>query len=273
MTKNCTNHMIVRQYYREGLKYNYSVCLGGAWRGSPSPKWFVEWMEANIIFGAQQFMIHNMSISESLAPYVRYYVKLGLLEVLPWKFDQIITIMHTRSNLQLTLIFDCLYRMRRRTTYMVQIDQDELIVPRHPSDLTWDDMIRRSGCAPDTCVYGARQMHYGLRYPENVINANTSGLVMIDTTQRGTEVTRFPVRSKYVANAFMATSLSTHHASCGRSRSSCTLPLDVGANHHYRLNLLMDVRRGTIIDNSTLKYKDMLTRRVTEVMRLAKDLS
>ena len=265
-----SNHMIVHQYFREGIQYNYSVCLGGAWHGGlVSPEWWVEWMESNIIFGAELIMIHNMSMPHSMDPYVEYYTKRGLLEVLPWNVDRIMEKGGTRSHLQLALINDCLYRLRRRARYMVQIDQDELIVPRHTGDVTWADMIRRSGCVPDAGVYGARQLFYGLHYSNNTHNANTTSLVTLDATQRSKEVLEYSTRSKYITNTFTTTLVRTHHASGDESVPICTLPPDVGANHHYCLRVpTFDEHHGTVIDNSTHKYKEMLTRRVSNTMKI-----
>ena len=270
---NIRNHMKVRQYYREGLIYNYSVCLGGAWHGNKvSTQWFVEWMEANIIFGAEKFIIHKMGMPSSMDQYVDYYERRGLLEVLPWNVERITSKGRTRSHLQMTLLYDCLYRMRRRTTYMVQTDQDELIVPRHPDDVTWSDMIRRSGCEPGACVYGARQLFYGLHYSTNSQNANTTGLVMIDTTQRSTEVSGDGVRSKYIADTFTTTLVVTHQASCKPGAHHCTLPVDIGANHHYRWKITSyDEQRGSVIDNSTQKYKNLLANQVAKVIEKVND--
>ena len=178
-----TNCMIVRQYFREGFKFNFGVCLGSAWEGpAVSPEWWVEWMEANIMFGAEQIIIHNMSMPSYMDRYAEHYVNLGVLEVIPYNFDPIITLGNITYNLQSTTLHDCLYRMRRRTTYMTQVDLDELIVPRHPQDVTWSDMIKRSGCDPDSCVYSGRMLYYSRQYSNNTVNR--TGLVMLDTTQR-----------------------------------------------------------------------------------------
>ena len=264
------NHMIVRQYFRDGLKYNFSVCLGGAWHDRMvSPQWWVEWMEANIIFGAQQIIIHNMTMPSFMDPYAQHYVKRGILEVLPWNLDPIIKLTGTKANLQTTITFDCFYRMRRRTVYMAQIDQDELIVPRHPDDITWTDMIKRSGCVPGACVYSARQVYYGRQYTQNTKLDNATGLIILDTTHRGENVFKDRRRSKYIADTSKIVLPNIHHATCAKSLSICTLPVEVGGNHHYRWSRILEVdeRDGVVYDNSTLKYKDMLLQRCSATMK------
>ena len=270
------NHMIVRQYFRDGLKYNFSVCLGGAWHDRMvSPQWWVEWMEANIIFGAQQIIIHNMTMPSFMDPYAQHYVKRGILEVLPWNLDPIIKLAGTKSNLQLTITYDCFYRMRGRSVYMAQFDQDELIVPRHPDDITWTDMIKRSGCVPGACVYGARQVYYGRQYTNNTKLDNATGLMMLDATHRGENVFRDGCRSKYIADTSKIVFPHTHHANCakspttGKSLPRCTLPVEIGGSHHYRWTGIGQVneRDGVVFDNSTLKYKDILLQICTETMK------
>jgi len=104
--------MKLNQNFRRGAEYNYTVCLEQPLYGEISPSWFVEWVEANVIFGAQKIIVHNHSASASIRPYIEYYVKTGLIDNLPWTFPPGLTgRMH--CYLQQTLISDCQYRLRR----------------------------------------------------------------------------------------------------------------------------------------------------------------
>ena len=49
---NITNVLILHQNVKKRQQYNYTVCLGNAFYGDIKPMWFVEWMEANVLFGA-----------------------------------------------------------------------------------------------------------------------------------------------------------------------------------------------------------------------------
>ena len=262
-----TNHMLVHQSFRGGFKHSFGVCLGSAWEGpAVSPERWVEWMEANIIFGAEQFIIHNMSMPSYLDPYVQHYVDMGVLEVFPWHFDPIIKLASNTYNMQLATYRDCLYRMRRQTTYMVQVDLDELIVPRHPEDVTWYDMIQRSGCAPDALVYAGRQVHCSLQYPNNTLNK--TGLVMLDATECGSYIFPNQHRTKYIAAASNITSPHMHTVSNVQSSQYCVLPVEVGANHHYRREIHPTmITVDTVTDNSALKYTETLTKQVSESLK------
>ena len=226
-------------------------------------------MEANIMFGAEQVIIHNLSMPGYMDRYAEHYVKLGVLQVLPYNFDPIITLESTTYDLQLTTLHDCLYRMRRRTTYMTQVDLDELIVPRHPEDVTWSDMITRSGCDPDSCVYSGRMLYYNRQYSNNT--AGRTGLVMLDTTHRSIIVKPDRDKSKYIAHTSKIWSPHMHTASCKRPYSYCTLPIHVGASHHYRREIARNhyeftEEHGTVIDKSVYKYQHTLKQKVSEAI-------
>ncbi len=78
------------------------------------------------------------------------------------------------------------------------MDLDELIVPRHVDDLTWDDMIHRSNCPDDTASYGARQFSFSLTYPAN---NKSQELQLLDNTQHFHLIMEYPSRGKYIAQS------------------------------------------------------------------------
>ena len=262
------NYLKLRLHHQEEIKYNYTVCMGGPWRGTVSHAWFVEWVETNALFGASRILIHNMSMSAELDSYASYYVKSGLLEVLPWQFDPVMD--SARTNMQQALLTNCLYRMRGRSRYIVQVDQDELLVPRYPGAITWNNMIEHSGCKSNAYQYLARHLYYGLQYSLNAHNVNATGSVIIDATQRSTTLLDFPQRTKYIANTRIVTMLSNHVTFGHKWTTSCRLPMEVGAIHHYRYRIFNKFTEhdGVMIDNATLKYKDMLTQRIRAVMMM-----
>ena len=257
------NYMKLRQYYREGIKHNFTVCLGGPWRGNLSPQFFVGWMEANIMMGASMVMIHNMSMSSKMDAYVSHYVKRGLLEVYPWDFDHVMLSAH--NNVQQTIFSNCFYRMRRRSRYMLQIDHDELIVPRYPGTMTWADMIEHSGCASDVYEYGALHLLYSMSYSYNNQRRNDTGMFLIYAKQRSAKILKYRSRSKYMVNTFIVTALYNHYATGPKYSKSCVMPVEVGASHHYRSTSL-SLGSGVLIDNSTDKYKEILSQRISKAM-------
>ena len=266
--------MKLRQNFRDPLKYNFTVCLGGPMRGSFSTEWFVEWVEMNVILGAQRIMIYNYSISHDMDPYLAYYQKSGLLEILPWHIP--FTSVNLRKHIQKGALSDCLLRMRHHTRYIVQNDVDELIVPRHADDKTWSDMIQRTGCDPNVKGYSAQQLLYAMEYPENVESRNDTKVNVVDMSgdntstylltqglnQRSIVTRACPSRCKYIANTLVANDMMVHHAGMSGSPLECFMDISIGANHHYRRLAMINARRGLMVDGVMHKYNEALTKRV-----------
>ena len=71
------NVMKLRQYFRSGRQMEFAVCIGGPVRGCVGKSWFVEYMEASRIFGANKVLLHNMSSCHDIDAEMAYYVKHG----------------------------------------------------------------------------------------------------------------------------------------------------------------------------------------------------
>ena len=104
------NAMRLNSNFQRGTEYNFTVCLAQPLFGNVSTRWFVEWVEANALFGADKILVHNFNISSSLKPYIDYYRKIGLMNALSWSFPPGLKgQMH--CHLQQTMISDCQYRL------------------------------------------------------------------------------------------------------------------------------------------------------------------
>ena len=197
--------------------------------GKISADWFVEWMEANAIFGAELVVIHNLSI--------------GILQVLPWDLDIWPTDSDRRiihNNLQPITIVDCQYRLQQYSKYVVFVDLDELIVPRHPSDKTWSDMIARLNCPLHPHSYGARQLWFIMHSPR------------VDNTSLVTQDVR----------TWLRTTASIHSVFKVSGNTTCVIPPEIGGLHHYRLTPAVT---NTTQDDTMEKYKMELLQRVKRV--------
>jgi len=116
------NFMKLHQHFRRHPIYNYTVCLEQPLYGETSPLWFIQWVEANVIFGAEKFLVHSYNITSSFAQYLEYYVSIGLIESLPWAFPPGLE-GETHCYLQQTMISDCQYRLQgftRQVKYNTQ---------------------------------------------------------------------------------------------------------------------------------------------------------
>ena len=261
-----SNAMKLQQNFKQGQRYNFTVCLEGPLHGSINSDLFVEWMEANLLFGADNVVIHNLSIPTYLEPYINYYKSIGILQVIPWHLDIFQTYKGQkdtiRQNLQSVMILDCQYRLQRYSKYIVFIDLDELIVPRLPADKTWSDMMEHLDCPLHPHSYGARQLRFIKRFPR----LDNTSLITQDVLNRHTSIANFGVRSKYIADTTLLTGKARVHSVVrGNTNSTCIMPPHIGALHHYKDGSLPNRENDTIEDDTMLKYQTELIARVNHV--------
>ncbi len=104
----------LHQNFKIGEQTKYTVCLGRALYGDIDPSLFVEWVEANRIFGADKFLFHVMNMPDKLVPYMEFYKDQGIFDVIPWEFPWNKTLLDivAHTDLQHMLISDCQYRLQ-----------------------------------------------------------------------------------------------------------------------------------------------------------------
>ena len=272
------NAMILHNNIAKPVSYNFTVCLGRPLYGTVSVNWLLEWLELNRLFGADKILLHNDSFSSSLDPYIDYYRRIGLVRLLPWHFPGHYPDIDPETlsyYLQQTMLTDCLYRHQRITKYLVVCDLDELIVPRHPSDYTWDQMISRTGCSERVNGYGARHMLFSEEYERQSRSSkegNRRERVMLDMTTRTSIVSKYYKRAKYIANTFFTTALSIHNIANGVGDEECVLSVDVAGLHHYRKTIpssrfKVNQRNPLVIDKTLHKYGEPLGQSLTKIRR------
>lgn len=92
-------------------------------------------IEINRILGAQHFVVYNYSVSPQVDLILQRYQKDGLLTILPWP----VPTFHTWYYAQMAAVNDCFYRNRNSTKFIVVVDTDEIITPKHHN--TWMEVI------------------------------------------------------------------------------------------------------------------------------------
>ena len=150
--------------------------------------------------------------------------------------------------------------------YVVMVDVDELIVPRHPKDKTWTEMIRRSGCDPDAAFYAGWHCLYDT--PPNTTRANNASLEILYKLYRNETVYQFPTRAKYIVDTTLVRGdMATHQIFSTKDNRDkrCVMPLDVGGNHHYRKSPINVESNVWVLDDITSKFADIIKRRVSHI--------
>ncbi|KAK2162635.1 hypothetical protein LSH36_95g08030 [Paralvinella palmiformis] len=79
------------------------------------PEWFVEWMEYNILFGADLIQIYSYDIPKTLYTYIGYYQRLGVLYLLPWTLPKIADNTKYNRRLQFAMILECHLRYQYKS--------------------------------------------------------------------------------------------------------------------------------------------------------------
>jgi hypothetical protein len=169
------------------------------------------------MFGAQRFVIYNLSSSYDIKLVLDSYERDGIVEVVQWTSFPVTEIHYFG---QLAAVNDCLYRNLYRSTFVLFADVDEVVVPRGVSfisDKSWTNMLERA-THDSLAAHGSRNIQHfpGAYMVRNVffwtnnenLRGNFSGFegwlshsdVPIETqvtVRREKEIWRHTSRSKY----------------------------------------------------------------------------
>ena len=124
------------------------LCMKNSF-GHLSPERLVEWFEMHRMVGVEHFMMFDSAVHGAARQALQYYENIGVADVISFPFFHI---MHQvmRDNHGATLddeyqlpqqvflvsINECLYRYRTQFKYILVLDLDEVLVPRHHDKLT-----------------------------------------------------------------------------------------------------------------------------------------
>ena len=247
------------------VQHNIEVCVKPFFGNIVHTK-LIEFIEVVRLFGADRIHFYNYQASSSIEKVLRYYKKLGIVTVLPWKLDSRLkhpTDLHSRG--QELNIQDCLYRNMFSARFLAFMDVDEVFVPRNHS--SWISMMLSVKNYTQTAGVIVQSAFFD---PSWQRKTNRSSNVRI---HRLTDVTRSkPVdrgRTKCIVNPRHVFEMTIH--GIGRtvfaSMKKVHLPVEIVMLHHYR-NCLGDPSfcQDRIIDNTLLAYVSELEAKVKKVL-------
>ncbi|KAK3085396.1 hypothetical protein FSP39_002722 [Pinctada imbricata] len=101
-------------------------------------------IELNRILGANYFFFYNYSASPNIDKVLEHYSNRGLVKVIQWRLPFPVTIVNMTTEEihyygQLAVINDCVYRNKGASSFVVNQDIDEFIIPRKQNN--WSSMI------------------------------------------------------------------------------------------------------------------------------------
>jgi len=239
-----------------GYKNNFTVCLLPLNYNYSRAFEIVEWIELNRLIGADKFVVYNYSSAPNIAIVLEHYSKLGLVEVVQWSIPVAVDTwpIQTKPDIhyfgQLAMLQDCLYRSKRESEYLVNIDLDEFIIPRGENITTWSQMIKSLNASYGSFVF--RNTFFRKEWADTNVNfpgkseAIKHQLVSLLKTKHEKSILPHGSRSKYIVHTGMVNRLNVHTAMTSNHR---LVQPEVALLHHYR---------------NWLKYNEPETMKVTD---------
>ncbi|KAK3086600.1 hypothetical protein FSP39_020915 [Pinctada imbricata] len=126
------------------LKRDFTVCVSPLQLGFDKAHELVEMIELNRILGADYFFFYNYSASPNIDKVLEHYSNRGLVKIIQWRLPFPVTIVNMTTEEihyygQLAVINDCVYRNKGATSFVVNQDIDEFIIPRKQNN--WNRMV------------------------------------------------------------------------------------------------------------------------------------
>lgn len=277
-TEMCTepnNHIVVRQNYKNGFKTNFTLCLDGVLKhGTAKSNFLVEWIELNVLLGADHVFMYNFTGSAVLDPYLKYYRRKGLITVLPWdipiqfredEHEFYHDFLIVWNYAQRTMIHDCLYRNMFVARHLVYLDLDEFIIPQEADVWTWQEMMNRADDGCTDSVVGSYFARNGIfDVSDGYGSGSDLGITTAAHTTMQTRMREAFARTKYILIPEHVLYLNVHvvDAYYNRSFSSCVLPPSIGHVHHYKW---LDKDREKHQNFAAVKFKARLIKRMNHV--------
>lgn len=127
-----------QQVSNKPFPYQFTVCISVMYEYTNVLQ-LVQTLEMFKLLGAQHVAIYKSSCNADTQKVLDYYVKAGLVEIIPWPITQYIKVSRgwqptvSPGDLhyfgQIAALNDCVYRFMYKTQYVVLQDLDEVIVP------------------------------------------------------------------------------------------------------------------------------------------------
>ena len=244
-------------------KRNFTVCVKPFHFNFSKAFALVEWIELNILLGAEYFTFYNYTLNPKLNPIIEWYSKRGLVEVLQWPLPMTFEIAdrEIKTAGQVIAQNDCHYRNKFKSKYTVQVDVDEFIIPRDITERTWSQLLSR---LPDSDAYIFLNTFFKLEWPVTDISfdgKNDAIVYELNTLLRLVREEKISapyIRSKYIARTDTVELVWIHDVIKAKRQKRYVVPKTDGLVQHYRNWFNPGDPKERVADTTVLKYKDKL---------------
>ncbi|XP_042856366.1 uncharacterized protein LOC122242976 [Penaeus japonicus] len=249
----------------------------------------IEWLELLSLMGAHKVFYYSLSMNAKMEKMMRYYEDKGLLEVIPTTLPGSqpnipgiflkYVIMKDRFQHEVIQFNDCYYRNMYRYKYTVNLDTDELIVPRFAT--TWHDLMQtlRKKSAKDNLNYSSYCARHTF-YMDHMLPAQEwlkgipSHMHILQHVLRSANYSRINQSIKCFHDTTCLKHLHNHFpflALADKFPLTYYIPTGDAQLQHYRQtcqgfvpNCYETFKRFTVYDPTVWKYKEELIKAVNQ---------
>ena len=263
-----SNMLRVHNLQKTDPKVNFTVCVQPFHYRYANVLAFVEWIELNLLLGAEYFTFYNYSLNPKMNHVLEWYSKRGYAEVIQWPLP-----MRVEKNSEIAFCGqilaqnDCHYRNKFKSVFTVHIDLDEFIIPRNQKERTWHQVIAR---LPVADMYTFLNTFFKLEWADTNTSfpgkdiAVSYGLNTLLKLVREEKISPAYQRSKFMARTEGVISLAVHDAIKTKHNNKFVVPVNDGLVQHYRNWENPEDPKKRTKDTTIMKYKDDLIRKVQE---------
>ena len=253
----------------KGPRYHITACLGQIYHGFNNVNQLVEMMEVNHILGVDLMVLYNHTSSESVGPYIQSFQQDGLLDFYNWYHPLVERTDGTHFHGNFILRNDCLYRYMYKSTYIIQTDIDELLVPSHKYRTLPALMAKIK--SPHTAEYSFRHVCLPDEWPSDSL-FNSSQLTS-SSRRRESLATQYHIRTllktnrtarpnnahtstKYICKPELIDIAGVHTSEKFMGQKYSVSP-NKGMLYHYRTMIRANnIRLGSQVDRTMHSYAD-----------------
>ncbi|XP_060567205.1 uncharacterized protein LOC132725993 [Ruditapes philippinarum] len=259
VTRSCETplNMLAVKNVSKPIKYKtrFSVCLSPLYFNYSRAYELVEWIELNRILGAEKFTIYNISTSINVDKVLEYYSKRGLVEIVQWRLPMRVSkCPGDQSDIhyfgQTAALNDCLFRTKRDSEYLVNVDLDEFIIPHGENLFNWTLTIKPYENIYNVFMFKSTYFRKEWKsikndFPEQD-QAEKYKLVSLKVIEREGRIFPAKRRTKYIARTASIDVIQIHEVP---GSHTAIIPPSVALLHHYRNWFNQLDRNGSVEDN------------------------
>ena len=200
-------HRLPVMYHPKTLR-NFTVCLSPLFFNYSIANELVEWFEINKLMGADRFIVYNHTTVGRTDEILKHYEKEGWIDIIQWQLPKYSDLHYVG---QVAMMNDCLFRTYKISRYMVNIDIDELIIPRK-GKTKWNELM--TSLPQNFCEYSFRSTLMPSESKdvfEGKQRARELNLHFLLRMSRREYIFGKTVRSKYIVNTTCIDTVGIHY--------------------------------------------------------------